>query len=149
MSRYCWLFYIFITVILFICWCRYDGWIIGDLTKRLCTSAELEIYLKSLGMAATSGRRSTLVAPNRNCNLSSWVEGCEPGWACSAGKDKVDPKTKIIPPRTENCSACCEGFFCPHGLTCMMRKSCNIFDCSTSLKIEHSLVTSMFYEFLG
>ncbi|GKV46859.1 hypothetical protein SLEP1_g53820 [Rubroshorea leprosula] len=52
----------------------------------------------------------------------SWVSGCEPGWACSVGKDrKVDLKnSKDIPDRTETCAACCEGFFCPRGITCMI-----------------------------
>ncbi|CAN1238106.1 ABC transporter G family member 24 [Linum grandiflorum] len=62
--------------------------------------------------------------PNLNCNLTSWVDGCEPGWACSvAGTQPVDlQNSHVIPPRTTNCKTCCEGFFCPHGLTCMIRK---------------------------
>mgnify|MGYP004715546471 CR=1 FL=1 len=62
--------------------------------------------------------------PNRNCNLTSWVPGCEPGWACSAGSNvKVDMKnSKYMPDRTHDSQPCCEGFFCPRGLTCMIRK---------------------------
>lgn len=62
--------------------------------------------------------------PNKNCNLTSWFSGCEPGWACSIGQDQpVDlENSRNIPARTHNCHACCEGFFCPHGITCMIRK---------------------------
>lgn len=74
--------------------------------------------------------------PNKNCNLSSWLAGCEPGWACNVGPgQKVDLKnSEIIPSRTTECAPCCEGFFCPHGLTCMIRKS--------------SIVASHHYKFL-
>lgn len=62
--------------------------------------------------------------PNKNCNLTSWVPGCEPGWACSVPpSEKIDLRdSKDVPARTSNCRACCEGFFCPHGITCMIRK---------------------------
>jgi hypothetical protein len=70
----------------------------------------------------TRGEKS-YVRPNKNCNLTSWIDGCEPGWACSAGEQKVDLKdSKDIPYRAEDCQACCAGFFCPHALTCMIRK---------------------------
>ncbi|KAK0605131.1 hypothetical protein LWI29_023090 [Acer saccharum] len=95
----------------------------GDLTRRLCTAAEIQLYFSSLSGAATAGKRTTIVKPNKNCNLTSWVAGCEPGWACSVpGDKKVDLKTRVLPLRIEKCSACCEGFFCPNGLTCMIRK---------------------------
>ncbi|XP_048231490.1 ABC transporter G family member 28 isoform X2 [Ricinus communis] len=60
--------------------------------------------------------------PNKNCNLTSWIPGCEPGWACSIGQDQpVDlENSRVIPARTHSCQTCCEGFFCPHGLTCMI-----------------------------
>lgn len=62
--------------------------------------------------------------PNKNCNLTSWVSGCEPGWACTVSSDQdVDLKNSWdIPSRTSHCQACCAGFFCPHGITCMIRK---------------------------
>lgn len=74
-------------------------------------------------MAQGGASSENYVKPNKNCNLTSWVSGCEPGWACSAGKD-IDLKKDIkeIPKRTKNCKPCCEGFFCPQGLTCMIRK---------------------------
>lgn len=71
------------------------------------------------------GTKSTnYLKPNKNCNLTSWASGCEPGWGCSVGHNqKVDLKnSKEMPARTRDCQACCEGFFCPHGLTCMIRK---------------------------
>ncbi|KAK3034113.1 hypothetical protein RJ639_034465 [Escallonia herrerae] len=90
----------------------------GDITRRLCTAAELKFYF---GNFFESGSTNYL-KPNKNCNLTSWVAGCEPGWACSGeSSQKVDLKdSQDIPPRTLDCQTCCEGFFCPHGLTCMI-----------------------------
>ncbi|KAJ8899734.1 hypothetical protein K2173_019433 [Erythroxylum novogranatense] len=90
----------------------------GDVTQRLCTAAEIKFYIESLAEKATT----TYVRPNKNCNLSSWAAGCEPGWGCSASlKQKVDIRTSNdIPLRTKDCQPCCEGFFCPQGLTCMI-----------------------------
>ncbi|KAM3232006.1 ABC transporter G family member 28-like [Capsicum annuum] len=97
----------------------------GDVQQRLCTSSEIKFYSTSLlEVVDDSGaaRSSNYLKPNKNCNLSSWIPGCEPGWACSAGKDtKIDfENDKEIPSRTLDCQSCCEGFFCPHGLTCMI-----------------------------
>ncbi|KAI5666318.1 hypothetical protein M9H77_16171 [Catharanthus roseus] len=97
----------------------------GDVMQRICTAAEIDFYSKSLieeASDAGSSRATNYLKLNKNCNLSSWVEGCEPGWACSVGKDKqVDLKNKKeIPTRVLDCQPCCEGFFCPHGLTCMI-----------------------------
>lgn len=61
--------------------------------------------------------------PNRNCNLTSWVSGCEPGWACSLDHptEQADlQNSKNFQERTSDCMPCCEGFFCPKGLTCMI-----------------------------
>ncbi|WOG87603.1 hypothetical protein DCAR_0206833 [Daucus carota subsp. sativus] len=93
----------------------------GDLQQRLCTAAEIEFYAHSVFGSGGSGA-TNYVKPNKNCNLTSWVAGCEPGWACSAGKGKdIDMKNrKDMPDRNLDCLPCCEGFFCPHGLTCMM-----------------------------
>ncbi|KAL9230494.1 hypothetical protein vseg_005836 [Gypsophila vaccaria] len=90
----------------------------GDVGSRLCTESEVQFYLNNffnkIGV--------NYMSPNRNCNLTSWVAGCEPGWACSIGSgegfDLGD--SKQIPTRTVDCKTCCEGFFCPQGLTCMM-----------------------------
>ncbi|CAM8955640.1 unnamed protein product [Rhodiola kirilowii] len=91
----------------------------GSLTRRICTAAEIKFYFTSYFSTTKS---TSFVGLNKNCNLSSWVSGCEPGWACSAGKDqKVDLKnSKDIPSRTLDCGPCCEGFFCPSGITCMI-----------------------------
>ncbi|KAK6163362.1 hypothetical protein DH2020_000226 [Rehmannia glutinosa] len=95
-----------------------------DAVQRLCTAAEVKFYGASLIENAQSGsaKSSTYLKPNKNCNLSSWPSGCEPGWACSVGKDtKVDLKnSKDIPLRDIDCQSCCQGFFCPRGLTCMI-----------------------------
>ena len=95
--------------------------VIGDVTRRLCTAAETRFYFDNLFGGST---RANYLRPNKNCNLSSWLSGCEPGWACSVGTDEqVDLRnSKVIPTRNLNCQPCCEGFFCPHGITCMIRK---------------------------
>ncbi|CAL0299695.1 unnamed protein product [Lupinus luteus] len=91
----------------------------GDISRRLCTAAEVKFYLDSLLERSTS---ASYLEPNKNCNLTSWVPGCEPGWACSVPSDQnVDLRnSKDTPARTSNCQPCCEGFFCPRGITCMM-----------------------------
>lgn len=95
---------------------------LGDITQRMCTEAEIQAYGQSFA-SGKSGTRSSFLKPNINCNLSSWVNGCEPGWGCKANQ-KVDigSHKKGIPIRSVDCQPCCEGFFCPHGLTCMIRK---------------------------
>lgn len=95
--------------------------LIGDISRRLCTVAETKFYFNSLFSGAMA---VNYLKPNKNCNLTSWVSGCEPGWACSVGpKEQIDLRnSKEIPARTRDCQACCEGFFCPHGITCMIRK---------------------------
>ncbi|KAF7804438.1 putative white-brown complex-like protein 30 [Senna tora] len=91
----------------------------GDLTTRLCSTAEIRFFFDRF-RNQTSAK---YLKPNTNCNLTSWVEGCEPGWGCSVGNN-VDPKylreSREIPQRTKDCQPCCEGFFCPQGLTCMI-----------------------------
>ncbi|KAJ8543957.1 hypothetical protein K7X08_025575 [Anisodus acutangulus] len=89
----------------------------GDVLKRLCTTAEVKFYSQLL----TKGGGRGNLKPNKNCNLSSWAPGCEPGWACSLGDNPVHLKdAKEMPPRILDCQPCCEGFFCPRGLTCMI-----------------------------
>ncbi|RDX94785.1 putative white-brown complex-like protein 30, partial [Mucuna pruriens] len=91
----------------------------GDFRDRICSVAEIRYYFH--GFLEEGGSSTNYVKPNKNCNLTSWVSGCEPGWSCSAG-NSVDLKkdVKDIPFRTDNCQPCCEGFFCPEGLTCMI-----------------------------
>ncbi|XP_042476008.1 ABC transporter G family member 28-like isoform X2 [Macadamia integrifolia] len=92
----------------------------GDLTQRLCTAAEMKFYFNTFFERGSKG--TNFLKPNKNCNLTSWLPGCEPGWACSVGSDqKVDLKnSKDMPRRSVNCKPCCEGFFCPRGITCMI-----------------------------
>ncbi|XP_057534010.1 ABC transporter G family member 28-like [Amaranthus tricolor] len=93
---------------------------IKDVPKRVCNAAEIKIYM--LSVIDGSQKSSNYLKPNKNCNLSSWIDGCEPGWACTVPKDnKVDMKnSKDIPDRTQECKPCCAGFFCPKGITCMI-----------------------------
>ncbi|XP_059659443.1 ABC transporter G family member 28 [Cornus florida] len=92
----------------------------GDLVHRMCTAADIIFYFSSLFKGGSM--KTNYLRPNKNCNLTSWVPGCEPGWACRVAKDeKVDIRTsKDMPARTLDCSPCCEGFFCPQGITCMI-----------------------------
>lgn len=92
------------------------------MTQRICTAAEIKFYFNSF--FAKGIKKTSYLQPNKNCNLSSWVSGCEPGWACRVGDgQKVDLRnSKDIPVRTIDCASCCEGFFCPNGITCMIRK---------------------------
>ncbi|WJZ93111.1 hypothetical protein VitviT2T_012073 [Vitis vinifera] len=92
----------------------------GDITQRLCTAAEMKFYFSSFFDSAPT--KTNYLRPNKNCNLTSWVSGCEPGWTCSVGMDqKVELKnSKDMPSRTRDCQPCCAGFFCPQGLTCMI-----------------------------
>ncbi|XP_043701129.1 ABC transporter G family member 28-like isoform X2 [Telopea speciosissima] len=92
----------------------------GDLTRRLCTAAEMKFYFNTF--FERGSQTTNYLKPNKNCNLTSWASGCEPGWACSVGSNqKVNLKnSKDMPRRTVNCKPCCEGFFCPHGITCMI-----------------------------
>uniref|UniRef100_J3LVX2 ABC transporter domain-containing protein n=2 Tax=Oryza brachyantha TaxID=4533 RepID=J3LVX2_ORYBR len=89
----------------------------GDLAGRLCTPEEVKFYFSSL--YDRRGEKNLFLKTNINCNRSSWVQGCEPGWACSVGSVPASDKNSI-PPRTSNCRPCCEGFFCPRSLTCML-----------------------------
>ncbi|KAI3458951.1 hypothetical protein Pfo_015614 [Paulownia fortunei] len=88
----------------------------GDVTRRLCTAAEVAVYFDNLKNGGN------YLKPNRNCNSSYWVPGCEPGWACSTDTEEpVDLKNSHdIPARGSDCDSCCEGFFCPYGITCMI-----------------------------
>ncbi|GJS76857.1 putative white-brown complex homolog protein 30, partial [Tanacetum coccineum] len=99
-----------------------------DLAKRLCTAAELRVYftsfIKNVGEATTSISQAHFLDPNRNCNLTSWAEGCEPGWASAVNPGEKyefnETNPRKMPFRTSNSQPCCEGFFCPQGLTCMI-----------------------------
>ncbi|KAL6534170.1 hypothetical protein OROHE_013095 [Orobanche hederae] len=95
-----------------------------DVTKRICTAAEMKFYFSSF--MDTKSADASFLKPNRNCNLTSWVPGCEPGWACTISQDaQVDLKnSKDFPDRTRDSQPCCAGFFCPRGLTCMIRSYC-------------------------
>uniref|UniRef100_A0A6N2KVQ4 ABC transporter domain-containing protein n=1 Tax=Salix viminalis TaxID=40686 RepID=A0A6N2KVQ4_SALVM len=92
-----------------------------DITLRLCTAAEIKFYFSSLFGQGTTDQTHYL-KPNKNCNLSSWPNGCEPGWGCGTNPNqKIDLyNSKDMPLRTRDCQPCCEGFFCPQGLTCMI-----------------------------
>ncbi|KAK6942790.1 ABC transporter family G domain [Dillenia turbinata] len=90
----------------------------GDITQRICTAAEIRFYFESVFGKTQTG--TNYLKPNKNCNLTYWFSGCEPGWNCATStEEKVDLRLKVMPTRTQDCKPCCEGFFCPQGLTCM------------------------------
>ncbi|XP_076937694.1 putative white-brown complex homolog protein 30 [Bidens hawaiensis] len=98
-----------------------------DLPLRLCTVSELKVYFTSFLKKSgdkKSVSESHFLEPNRNCNLTSWSAGCEAGWASAANPgqkyDFNETNPKKMPFRTSNSKPCCEGFFCPQGLTCMI-----------------------------
>ena len=93
----------------------------GDFRDRMCTTAEIRYYFQSFFLQ--QGTSASYVKPNINCNLTSWGSGCEPGWSCIAD-ERIDLRKDItdIPSRIDDCQPCCEGFFCPQGLTCMISK---------------------------
>ncbi|KAM1807000.1 hypothetical protein ACFX11_030067 [Malus domestica] len=92
------------------------GGTIGEVMGRLCTAAEMRMYAEGLFQT----QKTIYLKPNKNCNLTVWISGCEPGWAC-ASAEQVDLENRTyVPVRTNECQPCCEGFFCPHGLTCML-----------------------------
>ncbi|KAG6513743.1 hypothetical protein ZIOFF_024079 [Zingiber officinale] len=91
-----------------------------DVTGRLCTAAEVRLYFDSF---VESGGSTNYMKPNKNCNSSSWVSGCEPGWASSVpDNENVDLRdSERLPSRNLNSKPCCAGFYCPYGITCMIR----------------------------
>ncbi|XP_052173801.1 putative white-brown complex homolog protein 30 isoform X2 [Diospyros lotus] len=96
----------------------------GDVMQRLCTAAEIKFYFNSFFERGSSNAH--FLRPNRNCNLTHWVPGCESGWSsCVPPNVKVDLRnSKDMPTRTNDSRPCCEGFFCPQGITCMIRSYC-------------------------
>ncbi|XP_042381998.1 ABC transporter G family member 28-like [Zingiber officinale] len=90
-----------------------------DVTGRLCTAAEVRLYFDSF---VESGGSTNYMKPNKNCNSSSWVSGCEPGWASSVpDNENVDLRdSENLPSRNLNSKPCCAGFYCPYGITCMI-----------------------------
>jgi hypothetical protein len=45
---------------------------------------EMKFYFESF---LEGNGRKNYVGSNKNCNLTSWIYGCELGWACCAGKE--------------------------------------------------------------
>ena len=63
---------------------RYNEiWLTGDFRDRICTVAEIRYYFH--GFLAEGASSANYVKPNKNCNLTSWVSGCEPGCSCQCG----------------------------------------------------------------
>ncbi|XP_074276383.1 ABC transporter G family member 24-like isoform X2 [Silene latifolia] len=116
----------------------------GNVGSRLCNTAEIEFYLNGFFNKVGS---VNYINPNRNCNLTSWVSGCEPGWACSVAAEDVNlADSRQIPARTFDCKTCCDGFFCPQGLTCMMPCPLGAYCPSASLNASTGLCDPYQYQ---
>ncbi|KAL6345334.1 hypothetical protein AAG906_015817 [Vitis piasezkii] len=46
---------------------------------------ETKFYFSNFFVKSES---SNYLRPNKNCNLTTWVSGCEPGWVCSVGQNQ-------------------------------------------------------------
>ncbi|KAJ3679882.1 hypothetical protein LUZ60_016160 [Juncus effusus] len=91
---------------------------LGDVGMRLCSKEEIKFYFKNLYV---DGQLSKFLKPNINCNsTTSWVPGCNAGWACARDDDSMPTNHDELPKRTRDSKACCAGFFCPSGITCMI-----------------------------
>lgn len=106
--------------------CFYDTQ--GTILERICSGGEIKAYLSSLvGLiqSSASGEASATIA-NVNCNENHWSQGCEAGWSKSLQVSVTDmsqlyQNTSVIPLRDDLAiEPCCEGFFCPRGLSCMI-----------------------------
>ncbi|KAL0298767.1 UNVERIFIED_CONTAM: ABC transporter G family member 28 [Sesamum radiatum] len=107
--------------------------------------AEILLHFHSKGNSP-----ATFLKPNRNCNITKWLSGCEPGWACSAGlTHPVDfTDSHEIPARTSDCQPCCEGFFCPQGLTCMIPCPLGSYCPLATFNVSTSLCDHIFTSYL-
>lgn len=102
--------------------CVYQGWrltkciggVDGTVADRICKEAEITAYFKNLQHLDTP-------PPNDNCNSSSWGLACEAGWNAAITPNTV-VNSSVIPIRVTGPMPCCPGFFCPRGLSCMIRK---------------------------
>ncbi|GAQ81712.1 ABC transporter G family [Klebsormidium nitens] len=94
----------------------------GLLHQRLCTKAEVILYLRTLGQFP--------VGPTKNCQEypGRRLKGCYPGYASFTVQDPSPMdfhQEREVPWRTDRDRpidqlACCPGFFCPEGLACMI-----------------------------
>ncbi|KAI5060290.1 hypothetical protein GOP47_0024710 [Adiantum capillus-veneris] len=100
----------------------------ATMLDRLCSAGEIKVYIDSLIDFISSGS-SGLVAPpisTVNCNETHWSQGCEDGWSrilqvSTNQTSDLYQNMNTIPLRNEETSAaCCAGFFCPRGLSCMI-----------------------------
>lgn len=87
----------------------------GTLADRVCVSSEISLYFTNLATVDTP-------PPNINCNATSWPQACEAGWAGRA-TGNITLQSDFVPTRNLDPLPCCAGFFCPRGLSCMIRKS--------------------------
>ena len=97
--------------------------------QYMCTGAEIKAYVNSLVYIIQGGAKAaaSVSITDVNCNQSSWSNGCEPGWAKSQSEivtnmSHLYQDDTTIPVRTSSADLpCCDGFFCPRSLGCMMR----------------------------
>lgn len=95
-----------------------DGATEATMSQRLCVLAEVRLYFDNI-------ENLDKPKPNLNCNPRNWSGACEAGFSAQ----KLTPgglDSEVVPVRTSFKMPCCDGFFCPRGLTCMIRKFTSI-----------------------
>eukprot|EP00850_Spirogloea_muscicola_P018499 SM000170S02671 [mRNA] locus=s170:128164:135959:+ [translate_table: standard] len=97
----------------------------GLLTGRLCRASEAKMYFESFESSYTSGL--PLIPNNKNCDRSAnrYMPACEAGFASDIINMPIETMSDFVveaPERnnTDTPAPCCEGFFCPQGLACMI-----------------------------
>lgn len=99
----------------------------GTMLDRLCSAGEINVYIDSLVGLIKSSESNGAAPPisTMNCNETYWSQGCEDGWSRSLAvsvPNTTDLYQNIasIPLRDNSSEVCCEGFYCPRGLSCMI-----------------------------
>ncbi|KAG0607438.1 hypothetical protein M758_8G028500 [Ceratodon purpureus] len=83
----------------------------GLVSNYLCTYGEIKLYFDNI-------QDLDAPKPNLNCNASSWGAQCESGWA-GVQLASTQLSSSEVPIRDRLPTPCCDGFFCPRGLSCM------------------------------
>ena len=92
----------------------------------MCSAGEISGYVNSLVQLIGNSDETAQPLSNINCNLTNWSQGCEDGWARSAQNvtsiSELYQNVTTTPLRVGDPYRCCGGFFCPRGLSCMIRE---------------------------
>jgi hypothetical protein len=113
----------------------------GEMLNLMCSAGEISNYVASLvDLIGDSGEAAQPIS-TVNCNLTNWSQGCEDGWARAVqnltSMSELYQNVETIPQRSGDPYSCCGGFFCPRGLSCMIR------ECSPYRSVYHESSTYM------